>query len=449
MALPVPTKSGPQIKRPFRSSLDQVQKNCLCLLKLGAKSYYPLMRRLTWLALLLFQPAVADGPYPTFSGISAGADDAGVAGTNPAAMTLFDERQGRFEVLAFSSDTSWKGSLGEDGPETTMKSSSSTAVPVGSMVMPLRNDWWFGFTVLGNGFSEEFDDDWVGRYLLQEYELVYISAFPSIAKRVTDKLSIAGSLALTYTTYEQRKAVLNIDPGYGDGTLRIDTDGLSVGFGLSSLYEFNENTRMGFNYLSEIEPSLDGRAKFSDLGPITENILDKAGLLNAKVDVTSRQPQSVSLGVLHDRPNGHTVTVDAAWSDFSRFLVSEIYLEGEQIIENQQEYDDAIAFTASYSWPVSDRLRLGVGGLLVSDIVGRTNRTMAFRLDDMWSLGFGVKWKWRDNRTLNVSLNYLTIGDAPVESPSIPGVGPVTGRYTSRHTVYLRASLSFGPGPRA
>ena len=265
---------------------------------------------------------------------------------------------------------------------------------------------------------------------------------------MTDKLSIAGSLALTYTTYEQRKAVPNIDPGYGDGTLRVDTDGLSVGFGLSALYEFNENTRLGFNYLSEIEPELDGRAKFSDLDPITESILDEAGLLNAKIDVTSRQPQSITLGVLHDRPNGHTVTVDAAWSDFSRFLVSEIYVEGEQIIENKQEYDDAIAFSASYSWPISDRIRLGVGGLLVSDIVGRTNRTMAFRLDDMWSVGFGVKWKWRENRTLNVSLNYLTIGDAPVESPIIPGVGGVTGRYTSRNTWFLRAALSFGSGPR-
>lgn len=403
------------------------------------------MRRLVLLALFVCQQAVAEGPFPTFSGISAGADDAGVAGTNPAAMTLFDERVSRIELLGFTSDSTWKGSLGEEGIETTTKNSSSTAVPVGSMVMPFREDWRFGFTVLGNGFAEDYGDDWAGRYLMQEYELVYISAFPSIARKITDKLSVAGSLALTYTTYEQTKAVPNIDPGYGDGSLNVDTDGLSVGFGLSALYEFNDRTRMGFNYLSEIEPSLDGRAKFSDLGPITEEILDAAGLLNAKVDVTSRQPQSVTLGIHHDRPNGHTVTADVAWSDFSRFTIAEIYIDGEQIVENQQSYDDVLAFTASYGWPINDRTRLGIGGLVVNDFVGRNQRTMAFRLDDLWSIGVGVQWRWKEDRTVNVSLNYLAIGEAPVESPDIPGIGPATGQYTSRDTFYLRASLSFGP----
>lgn len=402
------------------------------------------MRKLILLCILLCHQALADGPYPTFSGVSAGTDDAGVAGTNPAAMTQFDERVSRIELLGFTSDSTWQGQLGEDGPETTMKSSSSTAVPVGSMVMPVRDNWWFGFTVVGSGFSEDFDDDWAGRYLLQEYNLAYVSAFPSIATRLSDKLSVAASLALTYTTYDQTKAVPNLEPGYGDGTLFVDTDGLSVGYGLSALYEYSARTQFGFTYRSEIEPSLDGRAKFSDLDPITESILDKAGLLNAKIDVTSRQPRSATLGLHHDRPNGHTFTLDGAWVDFSRFKIAEVYVEGEQIVENLQEYDDALAFSASYSWPFNDRLRLGVGGLVVSDIVGRTNRTMAFRMDDMWSVGFGAKWRWKDNRTVNISLNYLTVGDAPVQSPVVPGVGQVTGRYTSRDTFYLRASLSFG-----
>ena len=405
------------------------------------------MRQWCFIALFLIQPVMADGPYPTFAGVSAAADDALVAGTNPAAMALFDERQGRFEVLGFASQSTWEGQLGEDGPTTVTDSDSSTAVPVGAMIMPIKDNWWFGFTVVGSGFSEEFDDDWVGRYFLQEYELVYISAFPSIATRLTDKLSVAGSLALTYTSYDQKKAVPNIDPGYGDGSLLVETDGVSVGYGLSALYEWTDQTRFGLTYRSEIEPSLEGKAKFSDLGPITEDILDRAGFLDARIDATSRQPRSASLGLHHDRANDHTLTLDGAWINFSRFKVAEVYVEGEQIVENQQDYDDALAFSASYSWPVSGRTRLGIGGLIVSDFVGRSNRTMAFRLDDMWSLGFGVKWQWRENRTLNVSLNYLTIGDAPVQTPEIPGLGEVTGRYTSRDTLYLRAAISFGSGP--
>ena len=88
--------------------------------------------------------------------------------------------------------------------------------------------------------------------------------------------------------------VPNIEPGYGDGTLTVETDGISVGYGLSAFYELGERTQLGFNYHSEIEPSLDGKAKFKNLGPITEEILDRAGLLNATIDVTSRSPRSVT-----------------------------------------------------------------------------------------------------------------------------------------------------------
>ena len=396
-----------------------------------------------WLA----GPLCADGPYPAVSGIGAAADDASVAANNPAAMTLFDERVSKFELIAAHSDTTWVSQLGEDGPERTVEDSGSTVIPVGGMVIPLKDDWRFGFTVLGSGAREEFPDDWAGRYFLQEYNLLYVSAFPSIATRLTDRLSVAGSLALTYTTYDQRKAVPNVEPGLGDGTLEVDTDGFSLGWGLSALYEISDQTRLGFNFRSEIEPSLDGEAEFSNLGSVTEAILDQAGLLGANIDVSSRSPASVNVGFYHDFENTHTFTADLAWVDFSRFKLAEVFVNGDQIIENRQSFDDAWAASASYSWPIADRWRLGVGGFYVSDVIGDNNRTLTLRLDEIWSFGVGVKWQWKPDRAVNVSLNYLTLGDAPVETPDIGGIGSVNGRFTSRDTFYLRASVSFGASP--
>lgn len=402
-------------------------------------------RRLIALTLLLAGSVHAGGPYPAITGISAAADDAAVAGTNPAAMTLFDETVRRIDVYGFFSDNTWEGQLGEDGPTFVSEDTSSTVVPQGSMVMPFRENWWFGFTVLGSGFSEDYDDDWPGRYYLQEYDLVYISAFPSIATKLTDRLSVAASLAMTYTQYDQRKAVPNVDPGFDDGTLVVETDGLSAGLGLSFLYEFSDRTRVGFNYRSEIEPSLDGTAQFSGLGPITEEILDEAGLLGARVDVTSRQPQSITLGIYHDFANGHTVTADVAWSEFSEFVLAEIYVEGDQIVSNEQEFEDILAFAASYSWPVADRWRLGIGGFVANEAIDDSNRTMTLRLDDLWSLGAGFEWQWKEDRAVTFTLNYLKIDDAPVETPELPVFGAATGRFTDRGTIYFRAGLSFGP----
>lgn len=405
------------------------------------------MRHGLYMSILVVGQLSADGPYPAVSGMAASADDAAVAGNNPAAMTLFDERASRFELVGSYSESTWEGRAGEEGPDTSVHSSDSLVVPVASFVVPFREDWRFGFTFLGWGAGEDYGDDWPGRYFLQEYELLYVSAFPSIATRLTDRLSVAGSLALTYTTYDQRKAVPNVEPGLDDGTLKVETDGLSVGFGISALYEFSPQTRLGFNYRSEIEPSLNGNAKFSDLGPITEQILQQAGLLGARIDVTSRQPQSMNLGVYHDFPNTHTVTADAAWIDFSRFKLAEAYVNGDRIVENEQSFEDALAVSGSYSWPLAEGWRMGVGGFYVSDMIGDNNRTMMLRLDEIWSVGVGFRWQWRPDRVVNFSLNYLTVGDAPVETPEIPGVGQASGRYTSRDTVYARMSLSLGASP--
>lgn len=399
------------------------------------------------LGLVVAGTAHAGGPYPALTGISAAADDASVAGKNPAGMTRFDSRVKRFELLSFVTDNTWEGSIGDSGDIRTVDS-STTIVPSGSMVLPFKEKWWFGFTILGSGFSEDYADGWPGRYFIEEYDLIYISAFPSIATKVTDRLSVAGSLALTYTKYDQQKAVANLDPGAGDGRLDIDADGTTVGFGLSALYEPSERTRFGIIYRSELDTELDGTADFSELTPTTEAVLDQAGLLGARVDITSRSPQAINAGVFHEFSDASAVTIDLAWSDFSEFKLSEIYVNGDQLVESDPIYDDILAYSASYSRPVAERWRVGFGALYVDDMLEDENRTITLRLDSLWSFGVGVEWQWKEKRALSATLNYLEVGDAPLTSPDIPDVGSVTGRFSDRRTVYLQIGMSLGGRPR-
>ncbi len=398
-------------------------------------------------ALALAGVAQAGGPYPSQAGISASADSAATAGMNPAGMTRFDSRNMRFELLGFFPDNTFEGQIG-GGPTFVSYDDSETIVPSGNMVMPVRDNLWFGFTVLGSGFSEDYGDNWLGRYFVQEYDLLYISAFPSLATKVNDKLSVAGSLAITYTSYEQDKAVPNVDDPLNDGKLNIDTDGFTVGFSVSALYETSDKTRFGLVYRSELDPSLDGDAKFSGLTPATEAILDAAGLLNANVDVTSRQPQAINVGMYHEFEGGGAFTFDAVWADFSEFKLSEVFVNGDQIVENEAIYDDIYAFSVGYNWPVGDRWRVGLGAMVVDDMIEDENRTITLRLDSLRSAGVGFEWQWQDNRVVSGSLNYLSIDDAPVTSPDIPGIGTITGRYTERETIWFQVGMSFGSGPR-
>jgi long-chain fatty acid transport protein len=390
----------------------------------------------------------AAGPYPAQTGISAAADTAATAGTNPAGITRFDSRNTRFELLGFFTDNTWESRLGDTGPTITSDDDGTTVVPSGNLVLPFRDRWWFGFTVLGSAFSEDYDDGWPGRYFIEEYELLYVSAFPSIATKLTDKLSVAGSLAITYTSYEQEKAVPNVDPGSGDGTLKIDTDGTTLGFAVSGLYEFNDRTRLGLVYRSELDPELDGDADFSNLTPTTEALLDAAGLLNADVDVASRTPQAINAGVYHEMADTSAVTFDLVWSDFSEFKLSEIYVNGDQLSETAAVYEDIFALSAGYNRPINHRWRIGFGAFYVDDMIEDDERTITLRLDSIWSAGVGVEWQWNDRRAISASLNYLKIDDAPLTSPEIPGIGSMTGTFTDRQTIYLQIGMDVGSGAR-
>ena len=396
---------------------------------------------LSWVAT----PATTQArPHAVASGLAAAADSALTAGSNPAGMTRFDAPSYQAEIFGFFSDSRWKEALSNSGQQRSTDSSSETVIPFAAMVRPINDKFVFGFTILGAGFSDDLGD-WPGKYFMESYDALNISAFPSLAYRVNEKLSIAGSLSLTYASFEQERVVSNLlDPGTSEGSARLETDGLDVGFGLSMLYEVNERTRWGLAYHSEMDPTLDGEVSYSGLGPNTTAVLDKGGFVGAKIDVESRTPESLLVGLYHEFNNGHAITVDLAWSHFSRFKLSELYFDGEGLANNEAAYEDIVALSAGYSWALSNRWSMSVAALYVDDMVENKQRTMTLRLDSLWSVGAAAEWQWTEKRAIQIGLSYISLGDAPVTTPEIPGLGSLSGEYTSRELVFLRVGMSVG-----
>ena len=140
------------------------------------------------------------------------------------------------------------------------------------------------------------------------------------------------------------------------------------------------------------------------------------------------------------------MVLDVVWADFSEFMLSEIFVNGDRFIETSVDYDDIYGFSVGYNRPVSDRLRIGFGAMYVDDMMDDDQRTLTLRLDSMWAVGVGVEWQWTPTRTVSATLNYIQMGDAPVTSPSLPAISSVTERYSDRGTIFLEVGMSFGTG---
>lgn len=394
--------------------------------------------------LLLGSAFVNARPYPGLSGLAASADSAETAATNPAGITRFAKPAAEVEVMWFASESEWESKFLDTGVEFNSKDSGNTLVPRIFYLRPLSDRLSASFTILGTGFSDDLGD-WPGRYFIKSYSSVLISAFPSLAYRINDQWSVAGSLALSYSSFEQERAVRNIfDPGFGDGKSEIDADGFEVGFGASAMYQHSARTRWGLTYQSEIEPKRDGDSDFSGLGPNTEAVMTRLGIIGADIKIESTSPQSVLAGLYHEFANRHAVTVDVAWINFSNFRLSEYYFDGQSFAESDPNYDDIYSIAASYTWPVSARWMLGVSALATNEMIDDSERTMTLRMDALWSVGAAAEWRWTDSRTIKMSLSYMGIGDAPVTTPEIPGAGSLKGEFSSRNTLLMQIGMTWG-----
>ena len=85
---------------------------------------------------------------------------------------------------------------------------------------------------------------------------------------------------------------------------------------------------------------------------------------------------------------------------------------------------------------------------MTDEIIEDENRTLMLRLDTATSYGIGIEWTTRKGNAWTATLNYLDMGDAPVESPDLPVIGVISGSYTKRDTIYLEVGYAFGGKPR-
>ena len=405
------------------------------------------MSRRPFAAILLLS-ALASGvaharPYPLGTGMAASADSAQTAGSNPAGISRFTRRAVDADILWLTSESEWESELSGTGTRSNSKSSSDTIVPRFAIIQPINDRFSVSLTFLGTGISDDLGD-WPGRYFIESYDSVFVSAFPSLAYRIDDQWSVAASAAVTYSSFEQQRAVRNIlDLGFGDGRSKLEADSVEVGYGLSVLYQSSERTRWGLTYRSEINPSRDADNELSGLGPNTERAMQRLGVLDADLTIKSTSPESMLAGVYHEFANNAAVTADLAWINFSDFRLSEFYYNGQSFVPSRTRYNDIYALSASYSWPVSRDWMLGVGGLVTNQMIDDDERTMTLRLDALWSLGLAAEWRWTDSRSIRISMSYVGMDDAPVSTPGIPGFGSLEGKFTSRDTLLFQVGVSW------
>jgi long-chain fatty acid transport protein len=380
------------------------------------------------------------------AGWAARAQDAATVFTNPAGMTRLEKS----ELLIGVQPLYLRAEFSPDADTTTSGSDgdASTWLPAGGLyyVHNLMPKLKIGVSAVGYfGLGLEYENDWVGRYYVQEITLQALGIQPAVAYQVTDWLSFGAGVVALYGVLEQKAAVNNIGPNQPDGRLKIEDDDWTYQVNLGVLVEPRKGTRFGLTYLSEGELEFKDKPNFSNLGPGLEAVLRAKGLLDAEIEVDFTMPKALMLSGYHELTDHWAIMGNLGWQDWSEFGKVGVTVASEDTssLTVDRNYKDTWHAAVGVHYRVAAPWLLTAGLAYDSSMVDDDDRTPDLPLGEQWRFGLGARYDWSEKLALGVGYIFLWSGDLDMDVNRGPLAGRVSGTYENTSMSFINFFLNW------
>lgn len=142
------------------------------------------------------------------------------------------------------------------------------------------------------GSSAKWNDDWAGRYLIQNISLMAVYIQPTIGYKFNDKISVGAGFVYAYGDVEFQRAV----PYNDDSYVKLNGTTSNIGFNVGLMVKPVERLSLGIDYRSQIIMKMEGGdAVFNIPQSIATTIPE-----NNKFDAELPMPANLDFGVSYD-----------------------------------------------------------------------------------------------------------------------------------------------------
>jgi long-chain fatty acid transport protein len=312
------------------------------------------------------------------------------------------------------------------------------------------------------GLSNEWDDNYEGRYIGTSGEMLTMNINPAVSYRVTDRLSLAVGLDFVYLDTEIKA---NINQTVAGGLLppilggplaellpdvrqKFSGDGWGAGYNLGILFKATDRVSIGAAYRSKVKIDVEGDMSLYGVDPRMQLLFQEG---NAESDI--QLPAQFTVGVATQVTDALLIEVGARWEDWDVNDTQTLELQnpilGETRIVQNRNWHSTWSYNIGANYKLNDNLALNCGYLYGENAV--PNETFEpiipdsdahlFTIGtdlkkDAWTLSAAFGYEYHEERTKNNA-----VGD-PVGSlaAGFP-VGTANGDYNT--DIYLFA-LSLG-----
>ena len=371
-----------------------------------------------------------------FAGGAAAAEDASTVYYNPAGMMQLEGQQVTtgLHIIQTSFEFSNQGSThalqnftnqgltGDNGGNA----GGYHFVPNLYYVNRLNQDWAVGLGInVPFGLTSDWDSGWTGRYYALKSGIMTININPSVAYQVNEHLSLGAGVSAMYMEGEFSQAVdfgtvfnaLGGTPQQNDGKATIKADSWGYGFNLGMLYRFNDQTRVGLSYRSQVDQDLSGDADFEYGTTVATLRATMAALdptkaswfLDGGAGSSVTLPDTASLSLYHQVNDKLALMTDVSWTGWSDLPELRITFDsGQDDSVTTLNWDDAWRFGVGASYKYSEKLTLRCGTMYdQSPIPSAEYRTPRLPDQDRLWTNLGASYALNDRMSFDVGYAHL------------------------------------------
>ncbi|MEN8178492.1 MAG: outer membrane protein transport protein [Pseudomonadota bacterium] len=400
----------------------------------------------------------ASGMGSAFAGAAAVSEDASTVWFNPAGMVRLKKQQiaGALHVVlpeasytdegsyinpALTGDTVTPGSLSGSNDTTDV----NAVVPNLYYVLPLNDQYTFGIGLNAPfGLETDYDDEWVGRYHATNSQLMTLNINPSLAWQGPSGLSLgvgfnvqyakadlsnqidSGAVCLKVAGDNNNLLAQCLDSGLLPNTVANDSSGnvigddWSYGYNLGLLYQFNEQSRIGLAYRSEVSHELEGDGEF-EVNPELRSFLDSVGLTtfltDTSVTAAADLPASASLSGVVGITDRLTLLADITWTDWSSF--DELRIEFDNPAQDDavtdESWEDTMRYSIGLNFQEGPRIWRAGWAYDETPIPDPQHRTPRIPGNDRTWLSFGLGMPFSKAFWLDLGYTHIFIDDTPID----------------------------------
>jgi long-chain fatty acid transport protein len=385
-----------------------------------------------------------------FAGGAAAAEDSSAIFSNPAALTYLDGTQFQlgvhFIVPEAELTNTGTTTLGVPTQGENKTSKEAAIVPNIYFSQPVSEKLVLGLGVtVPFGLATDWGNEWFGRYIADRSELHDINIQPTLAYKVSDKLSIGFGINYAMVSAELSNAVdmgavfLNavqtgaipaafVDPALlgsvqadiggstFDGYSKVEGDDAGWGYNLGVVFKPSENVRVGLHYRSAIELELEGDVDFTvgALEPFLGSTFPDGG---GKVDL--ELPSITNISVHYQIDDKWAVMADAqytTWSSFE-FLIIEFEQQTPPNSVVPELWEDVWRFAAGATYTPNDTWTFR-GGISFEESPVPGPRYRSPRIPDADRTWFttGIDYKVNDRFTVAGSVAYISVTEPEINN---------------------------------